>query len=205
MFAKFLARQLGRPSGVWGLVLAPIWNKRNAALNDVAFQALALSPQDRVLEVGFGGGYLLGRMAQVVTAGFLAGADASPSMVAFCAARYRALVSAGILELQCAPAEALPYPAGHFGKACSVNSLFYWQNASQALAELWRVLAEGGLLVLCFTAKHCLEGREFSRHGVALYETEEVHRLVEAAGFGEIRLTPAADKHREFVCLTGRK
>ena len=82
MFAKFLAGQLGRPSGVWGLVLAPIWNKRNAALNDVAFQALALSPQDRVLEVGFGGGYLLGRMAQVVTAGFLAGVDVSPSMVA---------------------------------------------------------------------------------------------------------------------------
>ena len=68
---KFVAQQLGRPSGLIGqLILGPVWNKRNAALNDVAFDHLALNPHDRVLEVGFGGGYLLSRISTVVTEGF---------------------------------------------------------------------------------------------------------------------------------------
>ena len=72
IFAKLLAQQLGNPSGIVGDLVALLWNKRNAALNDVVFDSLALSADDRVLEVRFGGGYLLSRMSSVVTDGFLA-------------------------------------------------------------------------------------------------------------------------------------
>lgn len=57
--AKFLARELGNPSTIMGrLYLAPMWNRRNAALNNTAFEHLELQSHDRVLEIGFGGGYL---------------------------------------------------------------------------------------------------------------------------------------------------
>ena len=206
MLARFLARQLANPSGVIGRwVMAPIWNRRNSALNDAVFDSLALHPRDRVLEVGFGGGYLLGRMAAVVTEGLLAGVDVSPAMVAFCEKRYRPLVEAGKLDLQCAPAESLPYPDGHFSKACLVNSIFYWQDAPQALSELHRVLEEGGLLVMCFTCKRCLEDRQFARHGLALYEDGQVCQMMESAGFDGVDTTRASDRHREFLCIVGRK
>jgi len=206
MSARFLAKQLANPSGMIGkLIMAPIWNRRNAALNDVAFEGLALHAHDRVLEVGFGGGYLLGRMAAVVTDGFLAGVDVSPAMVAFCEKRYRSLVEAGKLELQCAQAESLPYPDGHFTKACTVNSIFYWEDAPQALSELHRVLEEGGVLVMCFTCKRCIEDKEFARHGLALYEDGQVCQMIESAGFDKMDMTQASDRHREFLCIVGRK
>lgn len=189
--------------GQW--VLAPLWNKRNSALNDVAFSSLALRPDDRVLEVGFGGGYLIGRMATAVTDGCLAGVDVSPAMVAFCEKRYRSLVKAGKLELKRAKAEALPYPSTCFTKVCTVNSIFYWENTPQAISELWRVLEEGGKLVMCFTCKECMEDREFTRHGVALYEADEVYRMMEAAGFCAISVTRFSDRHREFWCVKGDK
>ena len=205
MLAKFLAKQLSNPSDLIGkLIMAPIWNRRNAALNDAAFDSLTLRPHDRVLEVGFGGGYLLGRMAAVVTDGFLAGVDVSPAMVAFCEKRYRSLVEAGKLEFKCAKAESLPYPDGYFTKACTVNSIFYWENAPQAISELYRVLEEGGVLVMCFTCKGCLEDREFARH-VALYEADQVCQMMESAGFDEMDMTRASDRHRGFLCTTGRK
>lgn len=204
ILAKFLAKQLSRPSGMAARLAAPLWNKRNAALNDLAFERLALGPADRVLDVGFGGGYLLGRMSAAVTGGFLAGVDLSPAMVALAEKRYRTLVQKGRLELKCGPAEALPYPAGHFTKICSVNSIFYWQDVPRALAEFWRVLAEKGGLVICFTVKSSLQKQDFGKY-VSLYETDEVRQMVEAAGFSAIDMLQSADRHREFVCLTGHK
>jgi ubiquinone/menaquinone biosynthesis C-methylase UbiE len=206
MFAKFLARQLSHPSGIFGrLVLASLWNKRNAALNDVVFDNLALQPHDRVLEVGFGGGYLLGRMATIVTEGLLAGVDVSAAMVTFCERRYRLLVKTGKLELKCAKAEALPYAADYFTKVCTVNSIFYWENAPQVIAECYRVLKEDGLLVLCFTDKKSLAPKEFTHHGVALYEADEVHQMLASAGFQGIEKPRSRDKYREFWCLKGKK
>ncbi len=204
--SRLIAEQLSHPSGIFGhLLIGPLWNSRNSALNDVAFDTLALSAQDRVLEVGFGGGYLLGRMSRVVTDGLLAGVDASPAMVSFCQRRYRSLIQEAALEVSCAEAESLPYPGGHFTKLCSVNSIFYWHNAVQAIAEFGRVLASGGLLVLCFTCRESLATRGFSRHGLILYDGEEVQSMMERSGFGDVQAVLSSDQHREFLCLSGRK
>lgn len=204
-FAKFMAQQLGNPSGmISGLVLAPLWNKRNSALNDVAFESLAPSPDDRVLEVGFGGGYLLGRISAIVKEGFLAGVDVSPAMVAFCERRYRSLVRDGRLEVRCARAESLPYPPDYFTKVCTVNSIFYWENISQALSEFWRVLAHDGILVMCFTCKESLGNRGFAKY-VASYDADEVQQMMESSGFHAVRTIRSSDRHREFLCMACEK
>ena len=202
MITRRLVRQLGRPAGLFGrFFLAPLWNRRNVALNEAALARLALSPPDRVLEVGFGGGYLLGRMIPQVVAGLAVGLDSSPTMVAGCSRRFRPLG----LSLCCGRAEALPYPAGHFTKAVTVNSIFYWDNAPLAIAELGRVLATGGTLVVCFTARESLTGKRFSRYGLTLYDGTDVERMMRRAGLDRIDLTMAADKHRQFWLLVGQK
>jgi len=80
-----------------------------------------------------------------------------------------------------------------------------WGDAQQAISELYRVLGEGGMLVMCFTCKRCIEDREFARCGVALYEADEGYQMMESAGFDEIDMTRASDRHREFLCVMGRK
>ena len=206
IFQRYLARQLSNPTGIVGkFVLGPLWNKRNAQLNEVAFARLELKKDDRVLDIGFGGGYLLERMATVVTNGFLAGVDVSETMVSLCERRYKPLVEAGRLEVKCAAAELIPYPSGHFSKVCTVNSLFYWKDTRQAMSELCRVLEKGGRLVVCLTCKKCLENRSFARHGIILYEDNEVCRIMGEAGFERMELHRASDRHREFVCIVGEK
>jgi ubiquinone/menaquinone biosynthesis C-methylase UbiE len=205
MFAQFAARQLGHPSGLIGRwLLGPLWNRRNRPLNDVSLAQLALRVDDRVLEVGFGGGYLLGRMSAVVTDGFISGVDISATLVEQCQARYRALIEAGKMDLKVGTADRLPYPAAHFSKAISVNSIFYWPDAPQAIRELSRVLRDGGCLVLCFTDRASLQQKNFARHGLTLYTAGEVQQLLQAAGLHTIGATPHADRHRKFWCVTAR-
>ena len=199
MIERLLSGPAGSARGAatrW--ILGPLWNRRNRALNDAAFNALHLQAGDRVLEVGFGGGYLLARMATVVNDGLVAGIDVSPSLVASAQDRSRALASSGRLGLRAAPAESLPFPDAHFDKAVSVNSIFYWQDAPKGLAEIARVLRPGGRLVLVFTDRQSMEGRPVGRVGLALYDQERMRSLLAATGFQNVSFTRDADRHREF-------
>ncbi len=203
MSARFIAQQLAHPSGAIGRwFLGPLWNRRNRALNDVSLAQLALQANDRILEVGFGGGYLLGHMSAIVTDGFIGGVDISAAMVEQCQSRFGNMIQAGKLDLKVATADRLPYPAAHFNKAVSVNSIFYWPDATRAVDELSRVLVENGRLVLCFTSKESLQQKDFARQGVTLYDADEVQRLLEDHGFHEITVTRQADRHRSFWCVT---
>jgi ubiquinone/menaquinone biosynthesis C-methylase UbiE len=199
---RLLARELSNPSDILGkFVLGPLWNYRNAALNDAAFKTLALCPDDRVLEVGFGGGYLLRRLGAVVTHGLLVAVDISPAMVAYVQQRERTLVAEGRLVLKCAPADQLPVEDASFSKICSVNSIFYWKDPQHAFAEMHRVATQGSILVLCFTDKRSLNRKSFARNGLSLYELEDIQRMIEQAGFHVDSARSFSDKHRQFWCL----
>jgi len=200
--SRHLAGELARPSALLGpLVLGPLWNRRNAALNDVAFEALAASPEDSVLEIGFGGGYLLRRLESRVTHGLLAGVDFSPSMVAYVGRRASRRIAQGRLILRCAPAEAIPFADGSFSKLCSVNSLFYWRNLDQGLAELCRVATARARLVLCFTDRQSLAQSRFARDAVQFYEKADIQLRLERAGWGAVVAESHRDKQRRFWCL----
>jgi len=67
---KFIASQLKQPSGAFGWFLAGrLLNKFNARINQLSVELLALQPSDRVLEIGFGGGEMLGMMADQIDNG----------------------------------------------------------------------------------------------------------------------------------------
>lgn len=206
MFSRLLARQLRQPSSVIGpLLLAPLWNRRNHALNDSAAALLSVQADDVVLEVGCGGGYLLGQLLARITRGTVAGIDASASMVAHCRARYLRQRRSGRLDVRCASVGAIPFETNHFDKVVSVNSLFYWPSVEQGVAECGRVTRIGGALVLVFTSRRSLEGHGFARHGLALHDGLEVGRMVEHAGFTAVHVDERHDRHRSYWCVTGRK
>jgi ubiquinone/menaquinone biosynthesis C-methylase UbiE len=200
MIARFQARQLANPDSLFSRILAPLWNRRNAALNDAAYRLLEPVPGDRILDIGFGGGYLLARVSAMPGIELAAGVDHSAALVERARARF-----GGRVTLKCAPAEALPFPDGTFNKVVSVNSIFYWEDAPRALQEIYRALAPGGRLALVFTERESLQEKEFSHYGVQAYTGEEVSALLQAAGFTDIRFNLQADRHRRFVCLTAAK
>ncbi len=179
----FIARQLARPSGPFGRwVMAPLLNRANRAMNALTLRQLAPAPGDRVLEVGFGGGALLGDLLAGPCA-FAAGLDLSPEMVARAGRRFRAEIGAGRAEVRQGSIDANPYPADAFSAVCSVNTLYFWPDVGRALAECRRVLAPGGRLVLCFTDRAALERWPGHRHGFRLYDVADVERHLASAGF----------------------
>ena len=167
-------------------------------MNIAALEALDVQAGERVLEVGFGGGDLLGRLLEA-GAGEVVGADASSAMVVHARRSYSRAARLRLIE---ASVTVLPLADRSVEKACSVNSLYFWPNLDAAAWELARVIRPGGMLALCFQTAQSVRDWPGHRFGFHAWEEEEIASAVEAAGFSELVSKRGSDrKLGEFVCL----
>ena len=173
-------------------------------MNKLTLLQLAVGPEDRILEVGFGGGDLLEKLLSVEPCEYVAGVDLSDDMVSLVGRRLRRYILAGRAEVRGGDIEALPFGDGEFTKLCSVNTLYFWRNPSVALSECRRVLRRDGRIVLCFNAKEELALWPGHKYGFRLYDHAEVESLLKIAGFTDIEVTSARDSEQGvFYCVVG--
>jgi SAM-dependent methyltransferase len=98
----------------------------------------------RVLDIGCGDGEFA---LDLATRGAIAtGIDASAIMID--AAKDRAREQNANVAFQVAPAEGLPFPAGHFDAVTAVTILCFVEDAAPVFREIARVLRPGGHLVI---------------------------------------------------------
>jgi SAM-dependent methyltransferase len=203
---KYIAAQVRRPSGLFGRhVVARVLNRGNASMNVLTAKLLALAADDRVLEVGFGGGDLIARMIPVVTHGRIVGVDFSPAMTALCERRFSTMVRAGRVALHCANVDALPCASEELTKACMVNTIYFWPDPVAALVEIRRTLRPGGRVVVTFNPAAVASKLPYTQHGFTHYEPDQVRALLHEAGFREGELVAGQNRLGEFFCATAVK
>jgi ubiquinone/menaquinone biosynthesis C-methylase UbiE len=115
-------------------------------LKDAATAALELSPGDHVLDVGCGTGVDLAPMlAGVRPGGTVTGVDVSELAVAEVNRRF---ADEPGIEAVAGDVQALPFPDAAFQACRADRTLQHVERPDAALAELRRVLAPGGRLVV---------------------------------------------------------
>ncbi len=121
-------------------MLAPLY-ERVMRPKDLARlrELLRLPTEGLLLDAGGGTGRVSRGLAGAV--GGLVIADIAPGMLR------QALIRGG-RAVTLAAAQALPFADGAFGRVLSVDALHHFADQAGALAELWRVLAPGGRMVI---------------------------------------------------------
>lgn len=185
----FIAGQLGRPRGFVGRLLLRVLNRANAGMNRAALRALALGGEDRLLDVGFGGGDLMAHALRTHRPALVAGVDFSAEAVRAARHRFRTAIGQGAVEIYEADAAALPFGDATFTAACTVNTVYFWPDPSAALAEMRRVLGRGGRIALVYAAAAPVGGAG----GTRTYAPAEVEALLRQAGFSDAR----TEAHRD--------
>lgn len=113
---------------------------------ELVYRALAAQPGDQVLDAGCGSGFFVSELAEQVGAtGTVIGVDRSPAMLAVAARRSSGQPNVILHE---AEVTALPVPDASVDRALSVQVMEYVPDTVAALAELYRVLRPGGLLLV---------------------------------------------------------
>jgi SAM-dependent methyltransferase len=145
--------------------------------------ALALGPEDRLLDVGCGGGLLL--RAALESGATVTGVDHSDEMVRL--ARERAPEA----EVLLGDAQQLPFADAAFTAVAMSIVFFFLSDPVAALSECRRVLAPGGRLAV-YTTAPALRGTPAAPEPLAsrgrFYEDEELAGLARQAGLASVRV-----------------
>jgi len=157
-----------------------LMNRHNAKMNAFALKLLELTPADRVLEIGFGGGVTLPTLIE--RAGFVAGIDRSHVMAERAKALYAGVVAAGRAEFREGTVEALPFEAKSFDKVCTVNTIYFWRSLEAGFAEIHRVLTPGGRAVVGFLPKTHMDRMGMPRDIFTARVPEDVVAALENEG-----------------------
>ncbi len=205
MIRAFLAKQLGYPSGIFGRLLMKLLNKGNADMNDFTFQQLDLQSGDAVLEIGFGGGYLLEKIIDSKIPSHIAGIDPQVDVITMGNQKFKTVIAKKALELQQASGESLPYGENTFTKICTVNTLYFWSNPQGVLEECCRVLQPQGKLIVCYNSPEFLEQTKLTQHGFTAYQPAELESLMASSGFFDVGTVKAdaGTSNGIFYCASG--
>lgn len=170
---------------------------RGAAARALA-EIAGVSAEDRLVDVGCGPGAAVREAARH-------GATATgidPSAVSLALARRisaRTSFGNGRISFRQGRAEALPLPDASATVVWSLSSVHHWQDPAAGFAEIYRVLAPGGRLVI---AERLVRpgGRGLAAHGLSRDRADEFARQLAAIGFAgaAARLTRV---HRSAMVL----
>lgn len=154
--------------------------------------AAGVEPGHRVLDVACGTGVLAREAARRVgPAGFVAGIDPDPGMLAVAEQR------APAVEWRAGTAESLPYPDRTFDAVVSQFGLMFFPDRQAALREMLRVLAPGRTLAVAVW--------DALEHSAAYpVEVELLERLAGSAAADALRAPFALGDRTELAALVER-
>jgi ubiquinone/menaquinone biosynthesis C-methylase UbiE len=153
-----------------------------------AFEALELRPEDRFLDVGCGSGAAVRSAASIVRRAV--GVDLSPGMI-----KRAQELAAGLTNAEFILAESsdLPFADGAFTALLCTTSFHHYPDPEGAVREMSRVLSSGGRIVIGDASADRLGVRfadwflrRFDRSHVKLYRSAEFARFLYAAELRDV-------------------
>ena len=209
-FDTFVARQLRRPSGLVGRWwVGRSLNKTNGPLEDMGLELMKLQPHHDVLEVGFGNGRLISKMAGMVTEGSVTGIDISKTMVRQAARNNSGHIRSGRVKLVKASVEAIPAEEETFDRIFTANTIYFWPSPEDNIREVIRTLKKGGQFYCALRLRKEMiqmpvihKNRQIFRN---LFSRQEIRDFLEKAGFYNIQLHEKQRPRFTDVIASGEK
>lgn len=194
-----------KPSGFGGRLMVAMMNFGHRALAAWGLRFLPVPANAELLDCGCGGGANLRKLLQTHPHSRAVGIDYAAVSVEKASAVNRDAIAEGRCAVLRADVAELPFADARFDCVTAFETVYFWQDFSQSLAEVRRVLKPGGVFFICNECGGERAG-DFKWTekipGMTVYTAAELTAALRQAGFGSIQV----HKHpRGWLCVTAEK
>ena len=198
-FTEYIGSQFGNPRGFVGKVCCVLMNIINKAMYKNTVSVMNISPDENMLDIGYGNGYLLNCVYKKTKAN-LYGIDISEDMKIQATKRNKKALSDGKLFLDIGDCCDLKYSDDFFEAITSINTVYFWEDTIKGLAEIYRTLKTGGSFYNVVYTKEWLDKLYYTEKGFKKYGPEELAQFGRTAGFENIQVKDIV-KGKSFVVI----
>ena len=183
-FSRFFSEQARKPTGLFGrIVMSVVFDKGNAFLNRFVNEVMSVQENDHILEIGFGTGKLIYKMAKRINKGQIEGIEFSGPMVSIAQKKNSKFIKDGRVIILEGNFEDFSFNNDSFTKICSVNTIYFWPRPETTANKVATLLKPGGKFVVAFEDKKQLETRNLDKNVFKFYSENEVKSILINAGF----------------------
>lgn len=190
-FTEYIGSQFGNPRGIVGQICCITMNIINDKLYQAVCDALPENPDNTILDIGFGNGYLEKKLSRRTDL-TIKGIDISEDMLVSAAKRNKKSIAQGNVELSLGDCCDLKFQDDSFDAVASVNTIYFWPDTVKGLTEIRRVLKKGGVFVNAVYSQEWLQRLSYTRKGFRFFSKDDYIRNGGRAGFSEVALAEIA-------------
>jgi len=185
-FSSYFSEQARRPGGLFGrIIMSRVFDQGNAFLNDFVNELMSVHIDERIIEIGFGTGKLIYKMAQQIDKGLVVGIDFSRVMASMARKRNKKNIAKEKVKIFEGNFDEMPFEKERFTKACSVNTLYFWPDPLHTARRIAEIMKPDGKLILAFEDIEQLKQRKLNPEVFHLYSHGEVQNFLINAGFSK--------------------
>jgi ubiquinone/menaquinone biosynthesis C-methylase UbiE len=205
MIARYIARQFSQPTGFLGRLIGRGMARHNEREARWTVDRLAIQPDARVLEIGFGPGVAIQYAAERATRGHVSGIDCSETMLKIARKRNASGIAKGVVDLTKGDVQSLPYADDSFDRAFAIHCVYFWREPAACLLEIRRVLRPDGVVAITIRPINQWQGRKPPADVFHLYRGDEVAKLLSDCGFRRPRVEPYPQADKPGECILAMK
>jgi len=180
-----LAKQLRKPSGFVGNLVAKMMEFRNRGPYRKIIEKLSPRQGEHILEIGYGPGLGIYHIASSFPGCRISGIDFSELMYLKATKRNKKFIQNGTVLLKHGDALTLEPGKDGFYKVFCVNVIYFWNDLNLAFSKIFNMLGKRGEFLIYMDHMDSLEKAKFLAD-FCKYPVEEVERELKNAGFVNI-------------------
>ncbi|MEG1684323.1 MAG: class I SAM-dependent methyltransferase [Bacteroides sp.] len=197
VYIKYISHQFACPTGFSGRVATQLMNIFNGKMYQVCSNIISEFSDQRILDIGFGNGYMLHIIQQQNNDNDLYGVEISNDALRL--AKRRLGIDS---QLFIGTAEKLNFENCFFNVIYTINTFYFWQNPSSALTEVKRTLAVGGLFINICYKKEWLDKLKYTKYEFNKKMNEDIVQLHIEAGFSSVELKVIEQNKSFYIMCT---